>query len=224
MKNKLKLIVTLFVLVGLGACKDDDCLTCPNNEAVVNGECECIGILFNGVCTNQDELLSPANFKGSINIPREDIQGYISPYDESKILSQTEKEFDFWNSDIRLYLVDPTFYAANNRYESYCSINTIREDGKQYFTSLLSPTGLPRKDTLQYYWPSAYDYSGFVTTDDYQGLAGQWAKHYTTDIDGETCFLRPYVKILDKDILRVTFRYVTSDNNVKAECVRLFTR
>jgi|GEM_PF-1522929 len=224
MKIKLILTTTVFILAGLSSCKDD-CLTCPNNEAVVNGQCECIGVFFNGVCTSEAELLSPNNFSGPTGASPDEIIGYISYADTSRVLSPTEKLFDFWDGDIRLFLIEITFNRANNRYESYCSISTPRDNGKQYFSSLLSPIGMPRADTLRYYWPSAYDYNGFVTTTYYrEPPAGQWAKHYTTEIDEQTCYLRPYIKILDKDVLRVTFRYVTSDEVIKAEFVRLFQR
>ena len=83
--------------------------------------------------------------------------------------------------------------------------------------------GLGREysDTIDYYWPSAYEYKGLISQV-VKAPGHEPASHYTTLIDGQTCYLRPYIKILDKDYLRVTFRYVNAEEEVKAKCVRLF--
>lgn len=215
MKNKLTLLISLFILVGLPACKDDECLTCPDNEAVVNGQCKCIGISFKGECRDKTSAFEP-----KFVFP-ETVQ--FDPF-LSKA-SECNSIFDFNNQPMFLYLSVVGVY--DNRAGAMIAIETEARPSdnhhiKAYFSEVVSELGRSNFDSLSYYWPSAYDYSGMVYTG--ENGRGNFGEHYTTEIDGETCYLRPYVKILDQDVLRVTFRYVTSDEEVRAECVRLFIR
>jgi hypothetical protein len=217
MRNSIIILVIIFT--SLSACKDD-CLTCPDNEAVVNGECQCIGISFNGECKNKNEFFDPNTYNGPLINDPTVINVLLSGAEDTiKSLGFNGGEFDFIESSIKLFMFPLDWY--NNRYRSFCLIETIRDGGEPYYCDLTSPIGREYSDTVDYYWPSAYEYEGLISQA-VKAPGFEPATHYTTEIDGETCYLRPYIKILDKDYIRVTFRYVTKDEEVKAECVRLF--
>ena len=217
MRNTLLLFIIL--LAGLSACKED-CLTCPDNEAVINGQCECIGMPFNGNCINKTDFFDPKNYRGPLVNDISVINVLYSVADDTTRGSGSNiNEFDFIESSIKLFIFPVGWY--DNRYSSFCMIETTRDNGEPYYCELISPRGREYSDTVGYYWPSAYDYNGLVSQI-VKAPGVEPATHYTTEIDGETCFLRPYVKLLDKDYIRVTFKYVTTTEEVKAECVRLF--
>ncbi len=206
-------IIVVIILTSLSACKDD-CLTCPENEAVVNGNCECIGISFGGKCMSKNEAFQKTIPRG-VSV---EIQPY---YSESLDCSDL---FDFNNQPLFIYLSVLTEYQ--NRMSAVIALQTEARPTntyfeKVYYSGLESETGSSNFDSLSYDWPSAYDYNGFVYVGE-DGIVTSNPEHYTTEIDGQTCYLRPYLKILDKDYIRVTFRYVTAAEEVKAECVRLF--
>lgn len=216
--KKLTIIVLIF-FTSLSACKDD-CLTCPENEAIINGKCECIGINFNGKCINKNEFFNPNTYNGPLINDPTVINVLLSLAEDTTIVSGFNiSEFDFTESSIKLYLFPLDWY--DNRYRSFCLIQTIRDGGEPYYCGLTSPLGREYSDTIDYYWPSAYEYKGLISQV-VKAPGHEPASHYTTLIDGQTCYLRPYIKILDKDYLRVTFRYVTAEEEVKAKCVRLF--
>lgn len=212
-------VILLIILTGLSACKDD-CLTCPDNEAVVNGKCECIGISFNGDCYNNSDFFNPKSYNGPlVNDPEIINILYSKAKDTTSGSGYNLNEFDFDQSSIKLFMFPLDWY--NNRYGSFCLIETIRDNGEPYYCELTSPLGRVYSDTVDYYWPSAYEYKGLISQV-VKAPGFEPATHYTTEIDGQTCYLRPYLKILEKDYIRVTFRYVTAAEEVKAECVRLF--
>ncbi len=204
MKNLL--IILIAILISLSACKDD-CLTCPENEAVINGKCQCVGIKFQNECLSKSTALSPSTL-GLTNI-KNPLDAFISE------AIDIDPVFDFNNQILFFYLSEITKYNADT-YEALCGIRTETRD-VAYLSELRSPIGHPSQDTLRFYAPSAFEYKGLVSNiGEYPGI------HYSTEIDDQTCYLRPYIKILDKDYIRVTFRYVTENEEVKAECVRLF--
>jgi hypothetical protein len=212
MKNVL--IILFIILTGLSACKDK-CLTCPENEAVINGECQCVGILFNGVCKSKQEALTPRDLRGSDEL--------LTPY-YSEIQSCSD-HFDFNKQQLFIYLSDIKEY--DGKVSAFIALQTEARPtntyfDKVYYSGLESDKGPSNFDSLSYNWPSAYDYYGFVYVGEEPLGFDPSPEFYTTEIDDQTCYLRPYVKILDKDYVRVTFRYVTADEEVKAECVRLF--
>ena len=212
MKNLM--IVLLIILTSLAACKDD-CLTCPENEAVINGECQCIGINFNGECRGKQTALTPRDLRGSDEL--------LTPY-YSDAETCTDL-FDFNAQQLFIYLSDIKEY--DGKVSAYMALQTEARPtdtyfDKVYFSGLESERGANNFDSLSYDWPSAYDYYGFVYVGE-EGIGYDPSpEFYNTNIDREVCYLRPYIKILDKDYIRVTFRYVTADEEVKAECVRLF--
>jgi hypothetical protein len=206
--KKLVVLIHIIILASLSACKDD-CLTCPENEAIVNGECQCIGVLFKGECLSLDQALMASTLEKT-NI-YEPLPAYISEKVDYNSI------FDFNNQAMFFYLAVLS-KRDQNTVETVCGIRTEGKD-KAYLSQLRSPLGELSWDTLRFYAPSAFEYNGFVSN------IGEFpGEHYTTEIDGQTCYLRPYIKILDKDYIRVTFRYVSATEEVKAECVRLFHR
>ena len=213
------IILLLFILTCFSSCKDE-CLTCPDNEAVIDGECQCIGISFNGNCMSGSDFFNPYNYDGpEVGDPAEINVLYSLSTDTISHNMKNSNQFDFTGSGIKLYLLPLGWYV--NRYRSYCLIETIRGSGEPYYCELTSPIGREYSDTADYYWPSAFDYNGLISQK-MKAPGFEPAVHYTTEIDGQTCYLRPYVKVLDTNYVRVTFRYVTKSDEVKAECVRLF--
>ena len=203
--KKLSVIIFM-ILTSLSACKDH-CLTCPDNEAVINGECQCIGISFNNECRSKSSALESSTL-GLTNI-NEPLSAYYSE------ANNCNSVFDFNNQPLFFYLSEVTKYDSET-YEALCGIRTETMD-VAYLAELRSPLGQPSSDTLRFYAQSALEYNGLVSNiGEYPGL------HYSATIDGDLCFLRPYIKILDRNYIRVTFRYVTTDELIKAECVRLF--
>tara|TARA_B110000090_G_scaffold107867_1_gene120907 strand:+ start:2301 stop:2942 length:642 start_codon:yes stop_codon:yes gene_type:complete len=211
MKNLF--IIVVIILTGLSACKDD-CLTCPENEAVINGECQCIEIYFNGECKSRESSFEPKYIRGTS-------VSFQPLFSEAK---ECNSVFDFNNQPLFIYLSEITEY--DNRVSAVIAFQTEARPtnnyfDKVYYSGLESEIGSSNFDSLSYDWPSAYEYNGFVYVgEDAVGTSNP--EHYTTIIDGQICYLRPYIKILDKDYIRVTFKYVTTDEVVKAECVRLF--
>ena len=219
MRNSL--IILIAILSSLSACKDD-CLSCPENEAVINGQCRCVGISFNGECISENEFFDPVNYSGPLVNDINVINVLLSnPKDTINGSGFNIDEFDFIGSSIKLFMFPLDWY--DSRYWSFCLIETIRNNGEPYYCELTSPLGKEYSDTVDYYWPSAYGYNGLISQI-VKAPGVEPATHYSTEIDGQTCYLRPYLKILDKDYIRVTFRYETADNQVKAECVRRFHR
>ena len=207
-------VIIFIILTSLSACKDD-CLTCPDNEAVINGECQCIGISFGGECKSEQEALKPRYIGGSNEL--------LTPYYSDAQSCNTL--FDFNKQQLFIYLSDITEY--DGKVGAYMALQTEARPtntyfDKVYFSGLESERGSNNFDSLSYDWPSAYDYNGFVYVGEEPIGFDPSPEFYTTEIDGQTCYLRPYLKILDKDFIRVTFRYVTATEEVKAECVRLF--
>jgi len=164
-------------------------------------------LLSLGDDTSLAKALEPSSLdQTNIN---EALTAYISDKDECN------SNFDFSNQVMFFYLSTLSKRDANT-VEAVCGIRTEDKE-KPFLTELRSPLGQLSWDTLRFYAPSVLEYNGFVSNiGEFPGF------HYTTEIDGQTCYLRPYIKILDKNYIRVTFRYVTADEEVKAECVRLF--
>lgn len=92
-------VIIFIILTSLLACKDD-CLTCPDNEAVVNGECQCIGIQFIGNCMSKREAFQK-------KIPR-GISVEMQPYYSESM--DCNAHFDFNNQPLFIYLSEITEY------------------------------------------------------------------------------------------------------------------
>ncbi len=207
-------VIIFIILTSLSACKDD-CLTCPENQAVVNGECKCIGISFNGECMSNESALKQQFLHGTSDL----LQPYFSNADVCNI------NFDFNNQPLFIYISDITEY--DGKLSAYMALKTeARPSGtyfdKVYYAGLESLSSWNSTDSFYFNKTSGnLDYQGLVYCGD-GNFGWDLGELYSTDIDGEVCYLRPYLKILDKDYIRVTFRYVTAAEEVKAECVRLF--
>ncbi|PCJ66753.1 MAG: hypothetical protein COA58_04650 [Bacteroidetes bacterium] len=204
-------ILLLFILTCFTSCKDD-CLTCPDNEAVIDGECQCIGLHFKGDCKGEEASLEPKFLHGTSVL--------FQPFYSEAI--NCSSAFDFNNQPLFIYISKIIEYdglvSAVLAIETEARLTNTHFE-KVYYSGLESEAS--NFDSLAYDWSSAYEYSGFVYVGE-DGIGVSNPEHYTTEIDGQTCYLRPYIKILDKDYIRVTFRYVTKSDEVKAECVRLF--
>jgi hypothetical protein len=192
MKNLF--IIVVIILTGLSACKDD-CLTCPENEAAVNGECQCIGVSFGGECKSEQEALTPRDLRGSDEL--------LTPY-YSDVESCTNL-FDFNKQQLFIYLSDITEY--DGKVSAFMALQTEARPtdtyfDKVYFSGLESEVGSVNFDSLSFDWPSAYNYNGFVYVGE-EPIGWHTVEAYTAEIEGQTCYLRPYIKILDKDYIRV---------------------
>ena len=214
MRNSL--IILIAILSSLSACKDD-CLSCPENEAVINGQCRCVGISFQGNCISKSEAFTEQYLHSTSDL--------FKPFYSEAVAYNTN--FDFDNQPVFIYLSDVKEY--NGKLSSILAIQTESRPSatyfdKVYYAGIESLTSWNSKDSFYYNGRSGnIDYMGFVYCG-YGNFGWDNGDYYTTQIDGQTCYLRPYLKILDKDYIRVTFRYETADNQVKAECVRRFHR
>ena len=109
MKNLF--IIIVIILTGLSACKDD-CLTCPENEAVINGECQCIEIYFNGECKNRESSFEPKYIRGTS-------VSFQPLFSEAK---ECNSVFDFNNQPLFIYLSEITEY--DNRVSAVIAVQT----------------------------------------------------------------------------------------------------
>jgi hypothetical protein len=208
-------VIIFIILTSLSACKDD-CLTCPDNEAVINGQCECIGIPFNGDCLNSQLAFKTQYLRGDDN-------NTYTPYFSNP--TSCDVNFDFDNQPLFIYLTEITeedgyAYALIALETAARPTNTNFK--KVYFSGMVSDRVSVNFDSLNFNKDYVKEYKGFVYVGEEALGFDPSPEFYSTNIDGEVCYLRPYLKILDKDYIRVTFRYVTATEEVKAECVRLF--
>ena len=150
--KKLVILIHIIILASLSACKDD-CLTCPENEAILNGECQCIGVLFKGECLSLDQALMASTLEKT-NI-YEPLPAYISEKVDYNSI------FDFNNQAMFFYLAVLS-KRDQNTVETVCGIRTEGKD-KAYLSQLRSPLGELSWDTLRFYAPSAFEYYGFVS-------------------------------------------------------------
>ncbi len=116
-----KLSVIIFIiLTSLSACKDD-CLTCPDNEALVNGNCQCIGISFSGKCKSKKDALTPRDLRGSDEL--------LTPYYSDAQSCNTL--FDFNAQQLFIYLSDIKEY--DGKVSAYMALQTEARPTNTYF-------------------------------------------------------------------------------------------
>ncbi len=194
------LIITILFLAGFSSCKDD-CKTCPDGYGLVNNECQCMGYINGSKCYK------------SVN----ELTNYLPAVGDNLYYSfdnNSSSNFTF-NSKPQLVAISPWVASGVNSEFAEIILVEDREAGDIYQSNLSTTVRKPKQDDSASFYPYRNE-KGF-------GL-GRTAESITKQINGKTCYLRPYLVQLDTKLFRLHLKWETLEGEVMDTCTKIFTR
>lgn len=192
------LFIFTLIILGISACKED-CKTCPDGFGLINDECKCIGYLSGEKCYTLENLTAPLPLSGNV---------YYS--------------FDVNSSENFNFNTQPQLIAIGNWGELGTNSETTSISLIQSRNAALHDiykTTLQRQKGLDSAW-----FQPFGIEKGFQKGSGSTASNMVKTINGQTCYLRPYLVQLDSELYRIRLKWETENGEVIDVCTKIFRR
>ncbi len=198
-KTLLLFIVLGVVLVG---CNDQtDTSTCPDGYTLIDDDCICNELEIIGYCINRslpdDNKFQEKGQYGQYYNEETWCVGFESL--PQPMLTTLEAYVNYLNHGPAIY-----YGTHEEEYGLNLRPHWLAQDS---FAS----------DTLIYRWAGVEEKLGFM-----ERKPSNDPRMYTKELNGEILYLRCYVKILHRGLLRIHFTWENSNDEIRETCTRIF--